>query len=118
MWIPVSGIYRPVRGSEPRKYLSEESRQTAYGISTGDFRGRINGRTFKKKGRCRMAYKPELWAEAKKKCRLNEEDIRMAKEMGLNPKSLIKNIPSPREQWKQPVKIWIREMYEERHRKM
>ena len=37
-----------------------------------------------------MAYKPELWAEAKKKCRLNEEDIRMAKEMGLNPKSLIK----------------------------
>ncbi len=64
-----------------------------------------------------MAYKPELWAEAKKKCRLNEEDIRMAKEMGLNPKSLIKNIPSPREQWKQPVKIWIREMYEERHRK-
>ena len=64
-----------------------------------------------------MAYKPELWAEAKKKCRLNEEDIRMAKEMGLNPKSLIKNIPSPREQWKQPVKIWIREMYEEKHRK-
>lgn len=64
-----------------------------------------------------MAYKPELWAEAKKKCRLNEEDIRMAKEMGLNPKSLIKNIPSPREQWKQTVKIWIREMYEERHRK-
>ncbi len=52
-----------------------------------------------------MAYKPELWAEAKKKCRLNEEDIRMAKGMGLNPKSLIKNIPSPREQWKQPVKI-------------
>ncbi len=64
-----------------------------------------------------MAYKPELWAEAKKKCRLNEEDIRMANEMLLNPKSLIKNIPSPREQWKQPVKIWIREMYEERHRK-
>ena len=54
-----------------------------------------------------MAYKPELWAEAKKKCRLNEEEIRMAKEMGLNPKSLIKNIPSPREQWKQPVKVWI-----------
>ena len=64
-----------------------------------------------------MAYKPELWTEAKKKCRLNEEDVRMAKEMRLNPKSLIKNIPSPREQWKQPVKIWIREMYEERHRK-
>lgn len=43
-----------------------------------------------------MAYKAELWAEAKKKCRLGEEEIRMAKEMGLNPKSLIKNIPSPK----------------------
>ena len=34
------------------------------------------------------------WAEAKKKCRLNEETVRMAKEMGLNPRSLIKNIPN------------------------
>ena len=64
-----------------------------------------------------MAYKPELWAEAKRKCRLNESDIRMAKEMGLNPKSLIKNIPSPKEQWKLPVKDWIHEMYEDRQRK-
>lgn len=64
-----------------------------------------------------MAYKPELWAEAKKKCRLNESDIRMAKEMGLNPKSLIKNIPNPKEQWKLPVKDWIHEMYEDRQRR-
>lgn len=64
-----------------------------------------------------MAYKPELWAEAKKKCRLNENDIRMAKEMGLNPKSLIKNIPNPKEQWKLPVKDWIHEMYEGRQKK-
>lgn len=64
-----------------------------------------------------MAYKPELWAETKRKCRLNESDIRMAKEMGLNPKSLIKNIPSPKEQWKLPVKDWIHEMYEDRQRK-
>lgn len=28
-----------------------------------------------------MAYKQELWAEAKKKCRLSEEDIRMAKKL-------------------------------------
>lgn len=64
-----------------------------------------------------MSYKPELWAEAKKKCRLNENDIRMAKEMGLNPKSLIKNIPNPKEQWKLPVKDWIHEMYGDRQRK-
>lgn len=64
-----------------------------------------------------MAYKEELWMEAKKKCRLGNEEIRMAKEMGLNPKSLIKNIPNKNEQWKAPVKVWIRDMYEERQEK-
>ncbi|KGK88943.1 hypothetical protein DP73_11635 [Desulfosporosinus sp. HMP52] len=57
------------------------------------------------------------WAEAKKKCRRNEETLKMAKEMGLNPKSLIKNIPSKSEQWKAPVSVWIREMYEKRQDK-
>ena len=64
-----------------------------------------------------MANKEELWAEAKKRCRLGQEEIRMAKEMGLNPKSLMKNIPSPSEPWKAPVKYWIRDMYEERQEK-
>lgn len=36
-----------------------------------------------------MAYSRELWEEAKKKCHIGEEEIRMAKEMGLNPKSLV-----------------------------
>ena len=58
-----------------------------------------------------------LWVEAKRKCRLNMEDIRMAKEMGLNPRSLIKNIPSRSEQWKLPIKEWIREMYQKRQEK-
>ncbi|MGM0845079.1 MAG: hypothetical protein ACQEUT_08890 [Bacillota bacterium] len=40
----------------------------------------------------------EAWAEAKKRCRLNEADIRMAKELGMTPKGLIKNIPSPNQQ--------------------
>ncbi|MDR3542033.1 MAG: hypothetical protein P4L69_13845 [Desulfosporosinus sp.] len=54
------------------------------------------------------------WAEAKKKCRLNDETLKMAREMGLNPRSLIKNIPSPSQQWKAPVSTWIREMFQER----
>lgn len=57
------------------------------------------------------------WAEAKKKCRLNEETVRMAKEMGLNPRSLIKNIPSKTQKWKAPVYVWIREMYQKRQEK-
>ncbi len=54
------------------------------------------------------------WAEAKRKCRLNAETLRMAKELGLNPRSLIKNIPNMAEPWKAPVHVWIREMYEKR----
>lgn len=61
-----------------------------------------------------MNNKDKLWIEAKKKCRLNEQDIKMAKKLGLNPKSLIKNIPSKNEKWKAPVKVWIKEMYNER----
>ena len=57
------------------------------------------------------------WAEAKKKCRLNEETVKMAKEMGLNPRSLIKNIPNKSEQWKAPVSLWIQEMYQKRQEK-
>lgn len=56
--------------------------------------------------------KDEAWAEAKKRCRLNQADIKMAKELGMTPKSLLKNIPSPKQQWKAPVKVWIRDLYE------
>ncbi|WP_084268629.1 hypothetical protein [Oceanobacillus damuensis] len=58
------------------------------------------------------------WAEAKKRCRLNQADIQMAKELGLKPKSLIKNIPAPNQQWKAPVKIWIRDLYEDKFGKV
>ena len=55
-----------------------------------------------------------MGAEAKRKCRLNVEAVRMAKELGLNPRKLIKNIPNKSQLWKAPVHIWIRDMYEER----
>jgi hypothetical protein len=64
-----------------------------------------------------MAYSEVLWQEAKKKCRLNNEDIKIAKELGLNPKSLIKNIPNKSEQWKAPVSVWIRDIQKKRQRK-
>jgi hypothetical protein len=58
------------------------------------------------------------WEDAKKKCKLNAEMLRMAKEMGLNPRSLIKNIPNKSEQWKAPLSVWIEDMYEERQAKL
>lgn len=65
-----------------------------------------------------MAYSDAMWAEAKKKCRLNNEDIALAKHLGLNPRSLIKNIPSKSEPWKAPVKDWLHEMDEKRQKKV
>ena len=64
----------------------------------------------------KFVYDPD-WAKAKKLCRLSAEDIRMAKELGFKPRTLIKNQPSPQQQWKQPVKFWIRELYEKMKRK-
>ena len=64
-----------------------------------------------------MAYSEQEWQEAKKKCRLNNEDIALAKRLGLNPKSLIKNIPSKSEPWKAPVKVWLHEIDEKRQKK-
>ena len=51
-----------------------------------------------------MASKADIWDEAKRRCRLNDEDIALVKKLGLNPKSLIKNIPSKSDSWKAPVK--------------
>lgn len=64
-----------------------------------------------------MAYSEQDWKKAKKLCRLNEEDIRIAREMGLNPKSLIKNIPGKDQQWKAPVKEWLWSIWDDRQEK-
>jgi len=56
--------------------------------------------------------KDNAWREAQRRCRLTDDDIRKAKELGFQPKSLIKNIPSPSQQWKAPVNLWLRELYE------
>jgi len=40
------------------------------------------------------AHRALEWAEAKKRCRLSDEALRMAKELGVGPRALIKNIPA------------------------
>jgi len=42
------------------------------------------------------------WQEAKRRCRLSDEEVRMAKELGFKPRSLIKNIPAKSQPWKAP----------------
>ena len=57
------------------------------------------------------AKKDAEWAEAKKVCRLSVEDVLKAKALGMGPRALMKNRPSPSERWKAPVNEWIRQMY-------
>lgn len=57
-----------------------------------------------------MASSEQMWQGAQKKCRLSQEDVALAKRLGLNPRSLIKNIPSPKEPWKAPVSEWLHEL--------
>ena len=64
-----------------------------------------------------MAYSNDLWAECKRKCRLNQDDIARAKRLGLNPRSLIKNIPNKSEPWKASIKDWLIEIEEKRNKK-
>lgn len=51
------------------------------------------------------------WAEAQRRCRLSQEEVAMAKELGMGAAALIHNIPNPRERWKAPVADWVRELY-------
>jgi hypothetical protein len=54
------------------------------------------------------------WPEAKKLCRLNQDDIAMAKNLGFGPDTLVRVRPNPKQKWKLPVKYWIRELHQER----
>ena len=58
--------------------------------------------------------KQAAWDDAARRCRLSADEIRMAKELGIGPASLIKNIPSSSQRWKQPVRDWVRELYQKK----
>ena len=75
---------------------------------------------FKLRSNTSMAEKVALdkaWAEAARRCRLSPADVRMAKELGFKPRSLLKNQPSPQQPWKAPVAEWVRDLYAKRQRR-
>jgi hypothetical protein len=63
-----------------------------------------------------MGKKPQQhsWPEAKKLCRLNANDIEMAKKLGFQPDTLVRAIPGRKDKWKLPVKGWVHELYYKR----
>src|SRR5919199_5611044 len=58
----------------------------------------------------------QLWAEAQRRCRLSDEAVRMAKELGIRLRSSIKNIPARTQRWKARLEDRIRDRYEQRQR--
>jgi len=63
-----------------------------------------------------MGKKPQqhCWPAAMRLCRLNRNDVEMAKRLGFRPDALIRAKPSPKHKWKLPVKAWVRELYRKR----
>ncbi len=57
------------------------------------------------------------WIEAKKKHRLSQKHIQMAKELGLNPKGFGKLDNHKQERWKAPLPQFIEDLYYKRFNK-
>ena len=58
-----------------------------------------------------MSGKIEKWIEAKKKYKLSDKHIQMARELGLNPDKLGKLDNHKQEPWKAPLKDFIEVLY-------
>lgn len=61
--------------------------------------------------------KNEEWIVAKKKYRLSDAQIQMARELGMNPRKFGSLANHKQEQWKMPLPDFIEELYFKRFRK-
>ncbi|MEW5869080.1 MAG: hypothetical protein AB1894_07390 [Chloroflexota bacterium] len=55
--------------------------------------------------------KLDVWIEAKKKYHLTDNQVQMARELGLNPKKFGGLANSRQEPWKKPLAEFIEELY-------
>ena len=63
------------------------------------------------------AEKNKKWHEAKKKFRLSDMHIQMARELGMNPKKWAGLANHKQEPWKAPLPVFIEELYFKRFKK-
>lgn len=61
--------------------------------------------------------KLEAWMEAKKRFRLSDSHIRMARELGMNPKKLGSIANHKQEPWKAPLPEFIEHLYTKRFKR-
>jgi len=61
--------------------------------------------------------KYQVWIEARRKYHLNDAQIQMARELGLNPRKFGKIANEKQEPWKKPLPEFIEEIYFKRFKK-
>ena len=59
----------------------------------------------------------QAWIEARKRHGLSHAEVRMARELGMNPKKLGKLDNHDQEPWKMPLRQYIQHLYFKRFRK-
>jgi hypothetical protein len=64
-----------------------------------------------------MTAKDQLWIEAAKRYRLSSEHIRMARELGMNPRKLGGLANHRQEPWRMPLPEFIADLHERRFRR-
>jgi hypothetical protein len=62
------------------------------------------------------AARDQLWIEAAKRYNLSPAHVKMARELGMNPKKLGGMANHKQERWKAPLPQFIEELYERRFR--
>ncbi len=64
-----------------------------------------------------MTDKNKKWIDAKKKFRLSDTQIQMARELGMNPKKFGSLANHKQEPWKAPLPVFIEDLYFKRFKK-
>jgi hypothetical protein len=64
-----------------------------------------------------MSVKNEEWMNAKRKYRLTDVQIQMARELGMNPRKFGSLANHKQEKWKAPLADFIEELYNKRFKK-
>ena len=56
--------------------------------------------------------KAAAWKTARKLCRLDDTEVRMAEKLGITPEKALAMRPDPKESWKDPAALRIRRLYD------
>ncbi len=71
-----------------------------------------------RKSRTKLPNNLQVWAEARQRFHLNDAQIQMARELGLNPRKFGKIANNRQEPWKAPLPQFIEEIYLKRFGKI